>query len=41
MPGLCRPVEEGGCGFDYRLSMGVPDNVLIIYWADFHQISSG
>jgi len=26
MPGLCRPVEEGGCGFDYRLSMGVPDN---------------
>jgi 1,4-alpha-glucan branching enzyme len=27
MPGLARPVEEGGVGFDYRLAMGVPD-----YW---------
>ena len=27
MPGLCRQVSEGGIGFDYRLSMGVPD-----YW---------
>jgi len=27
MPGLCRPVEEGGIGFDYRLGMGIPD-----YW---------
>lgn len=25
MPGMCLPVEEGGIGFDYRLSMGVPD----------------
>lgn len=25
MPGLCRPVDEGGVGFDYRLSMAVPD----------------
>ncbi|MEN7549358.1 alpha-amylase family glycosyl hydrolase [Rapidithrix thailandica] len=25
MPGLCRPVEEGGVGFDYRLAMGIPD----------------
>lgn len=25
MPALCRPVEEGGQGFDYRLSMGIPD----------------
>ncbi|XP_076470991.1 1,4-alpha-glucan-branching enzyme-like [Babylonia areolata] len=25
MPTLGRPVEEGGCGFDYRLAMGVPD----------------
>lgn len=24
-PNLCRPVEEGGVGFDYRLSMAVPD----------------
>lgn len=27
MPGLARPVEEGGLGFDYRLAMGLPD-----YW---------
>ena len=25
MPGMCLPVNEGGIGFDYRLSMGVPD----------------
>jgi len=25
MPGICRPVEEGGIGFDYRLAMAVPD----------------
>jgi len=25
MPGLCRPLEEGGMGFDYRLAMGIPD----------------
>lgn len=25
MPGLCRPTTEGGLGFDYRLSMAVPD----------------
>uniref|UniRef100_A0A915L9G0 Alpha-amylase/branching enzyme C-terminal all beta domain-containing protein n=1 Tax=Romanomermis culicivorax TaxID=13658 RepID=A0A915L9G0_ROMCU len=25
MPGLCRPVEEGGNGFDHRLAMGIPD----------------
>ncbi len=27
MPGLCRPIAEGGIGFDYRLAMGIPD-----YW---------
>jgi 1,4-alpha-glucan branching enzyme len=27
MPGMAFPVEEGGLGFDYRMSMGVPD-----YW---------
>lgn len=27
MPGLAAPMEKGGYGFDYRLSMGVPD-----YW---------
>ncbi|RIB24050.1 CBM Family 48/Glycoside Hydrolase Family 13 protein [Gigaspora rosea] len=25
MPGLCRPVSEGGVGFDYRLAMAIPD----------------
>jgi len=25
MPGMCLPVSAGGIGFDYRLSMGVPD----------------
>lgn len=25
MPGLAAPLEDGGCGFDYRLAMGVPD----------------
>lgn len=27
MPGLCRPVKEGGIGFTHRLAMGIPD-----YW---------
>lgn len=27
MPGLCRPVQEGGIGFTHRLAMGIPD-----YW---------
>jgi 1,4-alpha-glucan branching enzyme len=27
MPGLCRPVVEGGLGFTHRLAMGIPD-----YW---------
>ncbi|MCH7226752.1 alpha-amylase family glycosyl hydrolase [Haloferula sp. A504] len=27
MPGLCRPINEGGIGFSHRLAMGVPD-----YW---------
>lgn len=25
MPTLCRPVSEGGIGFEYRLSMAIPD----------------
>ncbi|KAL3206936.1 hypothetical protein MRX96_039769 [Rhipicephalus microplus] len=25
MPGLCRPVDEGGNGFDFRLGMAIPD----------------
>lgn len=27
MPGISRPLKEGGLGFDYRLAMGLPD-----YW---------
>lgn len=27
MPGLAMPIDEGGIGFDFRMSMGVPD-----YW---------
>lgn len=27
MPGLCRPVKDGGIGFDFRLGMALPD-----YW---------
>jgi 1,4-alpha-glucan branching enzyme len=27
MPGLCRPIDEGGVGFTHRLAMGIPD-----YW---------
>ncbi|MBR9980117.1 MAG: alpha amylase C-terminal domain-containing protein [Desulfatitalea sp.] len=26
MPGLARPWDDGGIGFDYRFAMGVPDN---------------
>lgn len=25
MPGLARPISEGGIGFDFRMAMGVPD----------------
>ncbi len=25
MPGMCLPINDGGIGFDFRLSMGVPD----------------
>jgi 1,4-alpha-glucan branching enzyme len=25
MPGLCKSIEDGGIGFDYRLGMGLPD----------------
>ena len=25
MPGMALPISSGGIGFDYRLSMGIPD----------------
>ena len=43
MPGMCLPLESGGFGFDYRLSMGVPDlwiklikEQLMEQWNVFH-----
>lgn len=30
MPTLCRPISEGGVGFDYRLAMAIPDK-----WIDY------
>ncbi len=35
MPGLCRPIKEGGIGFDFRLAMGIPD-----YWIKLLKHSS-
>ena len=28
MPGMCRPIRDGGIGFDYRLNMGLPDYLI-------------
>lgn len=35
MPALCRGVEEGGLGFDYRLAMAIPDK-----WIQVRRIPS-
>ncbi|KAA3677751.1 1,4-alpha-glucan branching enzyme [Paragonimus westermani] len=32
MPTLCRPVSEGGGGFDYRLAMAIPDKWIEVSW---------
>lgn len=34
MPGLGAPVDQGGCGFDYRLAMGIAD-----FWFKLFDIS--
>lgn len=34
MPGLGAPVQDGGCGFDYRLAMGITD-----YWFKLFDIA--
>ena len=34
MPALCRPVDEGGVGFDYRLAMAVPDTWIKVLLAN-------
>jgi len=31
MATLCRPVSEGGVGFDYRLAMGIPDKWMELF----------
>jgi hypothetical protein len=36
MPTLCRPVSEGGLGFDYRLNMAIPDTW--IRWVHAHGV---
>ena len=33
MPGLCRPIAEGGTGFDFRLGMAIPD-----LWIKVHTV---
>jgi len=35
MPGMCIDVQDGGLGFDYRLSMGIPD-----YWIKYFKKGS-
>ncbi len=42
MPGLCRLIEEGGQGFDYRLSKAIPDmwSQLLKHTADENWILS-
>lgn len=35
MPALCREVQEGGLGFDYRLAMAIPDK-----WIQVRRLSS-
>lgn len=47
MPTLCRPVSEGGLGFDYRLAMGVPDEWIKLlkhtrdeHWSMHHLVNT-
>lgn len=34
MPALCRPIAEGGCGFDYRLQMAIPDKWIKVLFVE-------
>ena len=37
MPALCRPVDEGGAGFDYRLAMAIPDQwIKVAIWSKLY-----
>lgn len=41
MPALCRGVQEGGLGFDYRLAMAIPDKWIQVRWlSSFKSTSS-
>ena len=50
MPGMCLPIQDGGIGFDYRLSMGQPDLWIRLIenrkdedwdmWEIWHELSS-
>ena len=40
MPALCRPIEEGGTGFDYRLAMALPDMWIKVKKNTMQHISS-
>jgi len=39
MPTLCRPLSEGGYGFDYRLAMGIPDFLIKVLKSSDHDWS--
>ena len=39
MPALCRPVEEGGGGFDYRLAMSIPDMWIKVSYLTHYQMT--
>lgn len=39
MPTLCRPLSEGGYGFDYRLAMGIPDFLIKVLKTSDHDWS--
>ena len=36
MPGMCREVEYGGLGFDYRLAMAIPDMWIKVNSSYYH-----
>lgn len=40
MPTLCRRVDEGGIGFDFRLSMFLPDMVSLFHSVNFQCLLS-
>lgn len=41
MPTFCRPIEEGGIGFDYRLNMAIADKWIEVMATDDHSWNMG